>query len=313
MEKAGRAKVRSSIEKFCEELLERGLRPSTVVNYRCDLEKIEKWLRAERDKDLVEDQLTPLDIDSFREYLGQRYQLSTANRNLAVLRRWLDAVGRDDLLEYAGKFRLKLGMKKLDRVPRRLTREEERRLLDVARNHGDAIHFAALLLLLRSGRRVSEVCNLRWEDVDLKANKAGVSTEWVKSNSRRYLTLIDAEASAVLRQLRLKTPSRPNSFVFALSGKQVTRRMLERMLEKYSKEAKINRLTLRALRETHAMQLVENGVDPLTLAALLGHTSVSNVQRYYRRQNVPGGENPDEAPRKSYYWGEDRNRHTRKT
>jgi len=56
------------------------------------------------------------------------------------------------------------------------------------------------------------------------------------------------------------------------------------MVARYGVRAGLGKLAPHALRHTYAYRLIEQGVDIVTIARLLGHKSVQTTMRYLRRR-----------------------------
>jgi site-specific recombinase XerD len=148
--------------------------------------------------------------------------------------------------------------------------------------------YATLLFLLpASGLRIEEACSLPASSVQvLPRDSGGVGIEvHVIGKGRKPRTvpvLVDAVPRIVdyLRGYRRSVrsaymfphPAEPEDHVETYT----TRRRLIEVRETLGNK----RLTPHRLRAYYATRLLEAGVDSLTLAAILGHSSVATTQRY---------------------------------
>jgi len=153
------------------------------------------------------------------------------------------------------------------RLPTALTREEVEKLLEAAENDRDKLIVRALY---STGVRVSELCNLKWDDIDLNSGEVRVRG---KGNKER-IVLMDAETLNLLKKYREKYNSSEKVF-------PVSPRTVQRIIKKLAEKAGIRKkCTPHALRHSLATHLLERGVDIRIIQELLGHSSLSTTQIY---------------------------------
>jgi len=171
-------------------------------------------------------------------------------------------------------------------LPRHLRPGEVENLLEAA--DGDdplARRDSAILeLLYASGLRVSELADLDWPNLNLKARTLRVMG---KGGKERMVPFGKPAAQALARWMQVWEDVRasaqgPEEPVFLnyrgtrLSARSV-RRIIDRYVEKAALAASVHPHTLR---HTFATHLLEGGADLRTIQELLGHSSLSTTQRY---------------------------------
>ena len=171
-------------------------------------------------------------------------------------------------------------------LPKFLTAEEVDLLLaapDVTTLRG--LRDRALIeVLYATGLRVSELINLRPQDLNLDA---GYLTCTGKGRKQR-LVPFGAEASGwLLRYTREARPalldrrSSPKLFVNARGGTGLTRVGFWKILKGYGRLAGIaSRLSPHVLRHSFATHLLERGADLRAIQTMLGHADLSTTQIY---------------------------------
>ena len=272
------------IDEFCSDLLDEGISPITIRNYRCDLEALAKWFEARGKQSFLNHGILGTEISHYKEELSKKFKTHTVNRKLASIRRWVRWRGD------SGDILLKAKSVPSENHPespskyRCLSQNEERRLLQSARKNGNQFHLAALLMMLRMGLRASELCSLSWGNVDL-VNRTIVLG--LKADDLRKLPL-DSACCTALTTIGCSHASEGEALVFSQSERPLTRRVLERMLEKLSRDAKIPDLTLHVLRFTFATRLAQTGANPFQLATFLGHKRLDVMKHYFMHPNEPG-------------------------
>jgi len=160
-----------------------------------------------------------------------------------------------------------------------LTEAEVERLINAARKnrwgHRDA---TMILLAYRHGLRVSELVDLRWEQVDIRTGTLHVRR--VKQGTPSTHPLLGDELR-VLRRLQREQEPR-SSFVFMSErGAPFSTAGFARMVERAGTEAK---LTFKAhphmLRHACGYALANRGHDTRALQAYLGHKNIQHTVRY---------------------------------
>ena len=155
--------------------------------------------------------------------------------------------------------------------------------------------YAQVVVLLSTGMRRGESAGLRWSDIDLDAGKlcversiektrAGLRIKSPKTKNGRRTISIPAGAIAVLKQhrkaqleLRMELGiGRPaaDAFVFGdVEGGTPDPDKISREWKRYTAARGLPKVTLQALRHSHASALIAGGVDSVTVSRRLGHGS----------------------------------------
>ena len=176
---------------------------------------------------------------------------------------------------------------KLDKnIPDFLTIPEINTLLDTIARNEDALaqgrDTAIYELLYASGIRVSELVNIRPEDLDLSAGEVRIFGKGAKER----IVLITPKAIKTLehylQDIRPRLLKKPVQALFLnLKGSRLTQRSIQRNLVQYTKSAGLSKeVTPHTLRHSFATHLLEGGADLRTVQELLGHSSLSTTQVY---------------------------------
>ncbi len=156
--------------------------------------------------------------------------------------------------------------------------EVERLLKAVTRNsygHRDA---TMVLVAYRHGLRVSELVDLRWEQVDFRT--AVLHVHRVKQGTPSTHPILGDELRALRRLQREQEPRSP--FVFTSErGAPVTTAGFARMIERAGKAAKLAfKVHPHMLRHACGYALANRGHDTRALQAYLGHRNIQHTVRY---------------------------------
>lgn len=147
---------------------------------------------------------------------------------------------------------------------------------------------AMLELLFSTGLRVSELCALSQEDVDLSRDEFSVRG---KGDKVRVVFLSDTAREAVRAYLKEREDFEDAMFI--QYGKNVKKeaiennelrlsaRSVQRIIKKYATIAGITRkVTPHVIRHSFATDLLQNGADLRSVQALLGHANIATTQVY---------------------------------
>lgn len=267
--------------------LEKNASAQTVKSYREDLSQALGFVREQLKKGSVE----PRDwntrtLRAFVAWLHEQgYAKSTVARRLAAVRSFGKFLCREGTL--AANPADALRGPRLDRkLPHFLTLADVQRLL-AAPPDADPLgrrDRAILETIYSGGLRVSELCGLNLEDVDLGDGVLVIRGKGKKERlallgepAKLALTTWLADRAAVLRERK-----RDAVAVFLnKSGTRLTVRSVGRLLEKYLAAAGLDpRTSPHTLRHSFATHLLDAGADIRGVQELLGHKSLSTTQIY---------------------------------
>lgn len=258
--------------------------PATVTAYRTDVVGFVDWVAR-----LGIEEPAAVTRTTLRRYVAHLTTRGLARRSIArkasSLRRyfgWLARTGRLAADPAAG-LSVPGGS---GRLPRVLRDDEITAVLDdppaateadppAVRCRDDAV----LELLYGSGLRVSEVCGLRPDDVDVARRRV---TVWGKGSKQRVVPLSDPACEALQQwfghgRRELATGASPPDAAFlnrrgnALGPRDV-RRLLDRRAPAPTHP--------HALRHTFATHLLDGGADLRSVQEMLGHADLSTTQHY---------------------------------
>jgi integrase len=178
------------------------------------------------------------------------------------------------------------------KIPEFLSPEAAEVLLAAAREKYPVI-YPAILLGLRAGLRVGEICGLEWADIDLDAKTLTVrrtvahgSIGPTKSGGERTIPM-SAELEAALKARRTSMAEaslkagRPMRYVYpATDSGPVWPNWIRINFFKVLKSAEIPTVHFHALRHSFGSHLVETGAPLSAVRDFLGHSSLTMTDRY---------------------------------
>lgn len=252
-----------------------GRAPATRKAYTSDVGAFAEWMgRSDVDGPAGVDRL------HLRRYLAslgtRKLARATVARKAAALRcyfSWQFRQGRIGA-DPARSLRAPSGG---GRLPRVLSQGELSTLLDgPASSPLDRRDLAVLELLYAAGLRVSELCGLDRDDVDLRGRTVTVLG---KGSKQRRLPIHEAAAAALgdwLEHGRNEMDGPPEAVFVNRRGARLGPRDVRRILDRRAASP----THPHALRHTYATHLLDGGADLRVVQELLGHSSLATTQVY---------------------------------
>ncbi len=177
--------------------------------------------------------------------------------------------------------------------------EELRRLFESAVN---LKHKAILFTAYSAGLRVSEVINLRLQDIDRERKQLFVYCS--KGKKDRYVALSPMLLDVLENYYRMCQP-KPANYLFEGDepGKPFSTRSAQNIFHNAKIKAGISKtISFHGLRHSFATHMLEKGVDVKYIKEILGHFNIKTTERYLhiKREVLVNIESPlDDLYRKS--------------
>ncbi|HLK37153.1 MAG TPA: tyrosine recombinase XerC [Polyangiaceae bacterium] len=267
---------------------ERRASPRTVTEYRRDIAGLAEFARDQRPAAL--DDVAAIDVYLLRSWLGllaRKHAASSIARKVAAVRTWMRWMRRRGVLKTSPADQL--ATPKVRRgLPTLLSVDAAKQVVESpsAESPVGVRDRAILEVLYGSGVRVSELCGLDLEAVDLVQATARVRG---KGNKERMVPLGRPCVDALRRWLEvrsaLKHPKHatqdPRALFLSVRGARIGTKAVW-TLTRNSGATGAGRADLHphALRHTCATHMLEGGADLRAIQEMLGHASLSTTQRY---------------------------------
>ena len=218
--------------------------------------------------------ITPAVITHVRDELSKTRKPSTTNRYMAILSHVFTKAYKEWGLIPDNPFK-KITILKEPRGRVRFLTEKERDELLAAAKKIDELLYLFIILALSTGARKSELLNLKWADVDFKANKAILQE--TKNNERRAIFFYGAAFDA----LQTRYICKRKGFKYVFAGRRFDEPInIYTPWYKVIKTLNIKDFHIHDLRHCYATELAKNGASLNDLAELLGHKNFNQVKRY---------------------------------
>jgi len=261
---------------------ERDLSPNTLTAYRSDLEQFGEW--AARSKITSIEKIDRTLIRRFVAFLGQRRlaRRSIARKVTALRSMLVWAEGRGLITSNPAA---DVVVPKLDRPLPRVLKASEAKLLCELPPDDDPVGLrdrAILEVLYGSGLRVSELCGLDVDDLDMRAGTLLVTG---KGRKQRRVPMSDPERRALQTYLAgsrasLLKDQAGGALFINKRGTRINPRSVRALMTKYLSAEGARLVSPHALRHSFATHLLDGGADLRAVQELLGHESLSTTQIY---------------------------------
>ncbi|MBT8270280.1 MAG: site-specific integrase [Bacteroidia bacterium] len=153
----------------------------------------------------------------------------------------------------------------------------KREVIDLIRSTRNLKHRAIVAMIYSSGLRISELINLKLNDIDIDRRQIFIRD--AKGRKDRYVML--SEGFLPLFQNYLVTYRPAQYFAEGPDGAQYTASSVRKFLKRSCDLARIGkRVTPHTLRHSYATHLLENGVSVRHIQELLGHAKPETTMIY---------------------------------
>ena len=137
------------------------------------------------------------------------------------------------------------------------------------------------LIIYRHGLRVSEACDLRWDDIDLPKRTIIVRRLKGSTDSVHYLERNEVNGLKLLRRQQQEDGIKAAYVFINERGQPFGRMGIGRMIERAGEAARLPfPVHVHMLRHSTGYALAARGMDTRRLQHFLGHASITNTVRY---------------------------------
>ena len=270
---------------YCQN--QKRLDAKTLKAYRIDLTQFEAKISVEA---LLE--ITPDLLESYIADLHQKYKPKTVKRKIASLKAFFhylefkDQIDRNPFSKIHVKFREPVILPKtipLHTVESLLSviYKQSRMAKTDCQKKNTLRDIAVVELLFATGMRISELCSLKINDINLQDKNILI---YGKGGKERKIQIGNNDVICILEQYKASflTEMQSSSHFFVnQSGSPLSDQSVRRMINKYTELASIEmHITPHMFRHTFATSLLEADVDIRYIQEMLGHSSINITEIY---------------------------------
>lgn len=269
--------------------IEKNKSQKTLENYGRYLDRFLNFANIKTINQLNEDLIRQyrIHLNRLKNEKGKNLKKITQNYHVIALRNFLKYLARMGVKTVPAE-RVELG-KQEDREVSFLQLDEIKRLFNAPKgNDLSTLRDKAILsALFSTGMRVSELCSLNRDEIDVKRGELSVRGK----GSKIRLVFLSEDARENISQYLSKRPDIDEALFIRIpkngkfsgsSNLRLTPRSIQRIIKKYSIRAGIlgKKISPHTLRHSFATDLLRNGADIRSVQAMLGHASVTTTQIY---------------------------------
>ncbi|MBI5148368.1 tyrosine-type recombinase/integrase [Candidatus Pacearchaeota archaeon] len=248
------------LEKLKTEMKLRGFSDKTISSYLFFNEKFLQFINKKPEE------ITTDDVKRYLAELIDKKSRSTVSLAISAIKFFYEAILKKNFEE--------LKIPKLEKkLPIVLTKQEIKHLIEASETKKSSL---LLSVLYATGLRVSELTNLKKEDLNLQ-EKIG----WVRSGKGKKDRLFILPEK-LIQELQDYVSNLQSEFLFpGRENDRMTSRNIQKIINKTAERAGIKKkVTPHTLRHSFGTHLLENGVDIRKIQELLGHSNLSTTQIY---------------------------------
>ena len=257
----------------------------TVINYKEDLDKYCDYLK----NNMIDlKNIEYKDILNYISYLKHNHKSTSINRSLSSIRSFYNFLIKKSYIN-SNPFNIVNGMKKEKKLPEYFKYDEYINLVNsIDTNTSLGVRNKCIFeLLLATGCRVSELVNIKLNDIDLNRQEIKVLGKgskyrivyfgsYAKDSINEYL---------IVRSELLKGKNNDYLFLNHL-GNKITTRGIKDIIDKILLKSSSNlKITPHTFRHSFATMMLNEGCDLKSVQELLGHVSLSTTSIYTHVSN----------------------------
>ncbi len=272
------------IEQFLSYIsVERGMANNTLSSYKRDLVRFANFLKS-RKVDSIDGVSRQL-INAFMMAEKERGLGSNSiSRELACIKSFFKFLMKENIVKEDAATIIE-SPKLWKKLPFTLSISEVEVLLNTpnVRDPMEMRDKACLELMYATGMRVSELVNLKMDDINMAV---GFVKCLGKGSKERIVPFGKKAKESIERYLEKSRPQflkkKISNFLFLTRlGRPMSRQTFWKIIKRYAKAARIKKkITPHSLRHSFATHILERGADLRIVQEMLGHSDISTTQIY---------------------------------
>ncbi len=275
----------SNYLEYCQ--YQKRLDDKSLKAYRIDLRQFSQQHMATTILDITSDIL-----EKYITILNKTYKPKTVKRKIASIKAFFSYLEYKDYIEKNPFNKVKTKFREPIILPKIIplytvetflaTIYKQQKEANTIYQKRNALRDAAVIeLLFATGLRISELCSLRKNDIDLFDQTVLV---YGKGSKERRIQIGNDDVVKILKEYKKEyiiEIEKCDYFFANQSGQKLSDQTVRRMINKYSSIAAINlHITPHMFRHTFATSLLEADVDIRYIQEMLGHSSINITQIY---------------------------------
>ena len=265
----------------------KNLDSKTIKSYSIDLKQFEKYML-----DNALEWQEKKSIEKYIESLHNTYKSKSVKRKIASIKAFFHYLELEEIIEINPFHKIQIKYNEPFILPKTITIKNIETIINFAYSSYKNAHtkyskstalrnVLILELLFATGMRISELCSLTLEQVDL--------TEYIikiygKGSKERLIQICNRNVQRLLYKYEKsrKHENCDNNFLFTNRlHNRLSEQSVRNMINRYAKGAEISlHITPHMFRHSFATLLLEEDVDIRYIQQMLGHSSITTTQIY---------------------------------
>ena len=261
----------------------KALNNKTIKAYSIDLKQLFEH---------IGDNLDKTSICEYISYLHKQYKPKTCRRKIATLKAFIHYLLIEDIIEINPFDKIETSFREPTLLPKTIPLNVIDNMLQIAYSKWkDAVtdyakrsclrDIAVMEMLFATGARVSEICSLTPNTVDLSNHTIKI---FGKGSKERIIQIENSDVLKILSDYytTFKNDIESSGYYFVNKlHKRLTEQSVREIINKYAKLSNSNmHITPHMFRHSFATLLLEEDVDIRYIQKILGHSSITTTQIY---------------------------------
>lgn len=266
---------------FREVLMSAGKSENTVNTYAANAQLFIEWLEKVMGE-TFNGKILEMDASEYCRYLSdvKKQSLNTIKAKLTAVQKFSEYLSGNGIMPS-----IKVKQKKGTTEPevKILEKNEVYKLLRYVRNTDNKLNIAIVVLLLNTGIRESELCNLELSDIEITDRKGQITIRSGKGNKYREIPLNVDARNAITDYIENARPTDATTDkIFIGQRGALTRNGIYKIVSKMGLKSIGKNVYPHMLRHQCFTAMAKNpDVDLKTISSLAGHSSTELTMKFY--------------------------------
>ena len=274
--------IQDSEKLFNDYLNASGKAHATIIAYTKDIEQLTEFLAGRGKNEIAS--VAADDLEAYKEYLGKVYRSDkTVSRKVNSVKSYFRYLSDNHYIP-DNPSRLVSQPQCEQTPPRVLTKTEYRALRDACR--GDVRMLAVVETLLQTGMRISELANLKLDDLDFDRGIVNIETEDTHLN--RKVPLNETAKKTLQAYLKVRPRAREKTVFLTKTCKPFLVRNIRKSLDRYFRLAGLGAgVKVNDLRHTFIVEQLRAGLPMVYVSQIVGHKRLTTTEKYLAFVKMP--------------------------
>lgn len=252
--------------------------PKTLASYTSDLVQFAVWFESINNETMRLINITPTDARQYKQHLiDSGLRAPTINRRLLSLKYFLEWGWHTKKIKY--RFPLPKTVKQSQPIPKWLNRTQQNQLLRHVEQFGSKRDISIVKILLNTGLRVGELCDLKWSNIIMSERKGKLLVNAGKGCKYRDVPL-NKDARLAFFNLDYTIHAGSDACVFTGQRGVLGSRGVQLMLKRLRFPEELGIISPHQFRHTFCRNLVDAGISLEKVASLAGHERLDTTKLY---------------------------------